>query len=97
MKEQIKQSIGTIKAIIDTAAEHCVDGRSTQTLESFDVDNLEALLPILEKLLKAELEGDGLVLEQGCCYLNDKNKCKKGLLINGKCPSECIYYDDGSR
>jgi hypothetical protein len=57
-KEQIKQSIGIIKAIIDTAAERCVDGRSTQTLESFDVDNLEALLPILEKLLKAELEGE---------------------------------------
>ena len=97
MKEQIKQSIGTIKAIIDTAAEHCVDGRSTQTLESFDVDNLEALLPILEKLLKAELEGHAQVLELGCRYLDNKDKCEKGLLINGKCPSECIYYDDGSR
>ena len=61
----------------------------------YDIAMNEALSELAT--LKAELGGEGLVLEHGCRHLSSEFECEKRLLIKGKCPSDCIYYDDGSR
>ncbi len=96
LKEQMERVIKKIYKSYSYLRCLCLAAEDgSEKAKGYDLAMNEALSELVN--LKAELEGHAQVLELGCRYLDNKDKCEKGLLINGKCPSECVYYDDGSR
>jgi hypothetical protein len=39
---------------------------------------------------------NGTTIEEGCCHLNSEFECELNKLTWGKCPKDCVFYDDGS-
>ena len=96
LKEQMERVIKKIYKSYSYLRSLCLFTQDDGELaRGYDLAMNEALSELVA--LKSELEGEGLVLEHGCRHLSSEFECEKWLLINGKCPSECIYYDDGSR
>lgn len=93
----LKEQMERVRDKLPEVARQQISQKHSLWFDDVDSTEIDELVDAIVEALKAELEGEGLVLEHGCRYLNSEFECEKGLLISGKCPSECIYYDDGSR
>ena len=69
--------------------------RANPSLEKRNCKNVWAENVIKDSECPSLKEHSGI--EEGCHYLNTEYECEKGRLVGGRCSSNCVFYDDGSR